>query len=106
MKIGAIDIGTNSMRLLIADYIYGRLFNREKFINTTRIGQGVDSKGYIRNNFCDILKFENVIEKRLTGDLRIEELYKTNDYNLEQCMFRIYNHVLIDDDYQINTVDI
>ena len=43
------------------------------------------SKGYIRNNFCDILKFENVIEKRLTGDLRIEELYKTNDYNLEQC---------------------
>ena len=55
------------------------------------------SKGYIRNNFCDILKFENVIEKRLTGDLRIEELYKTNDYNLEQCMLRNYNHVLIDD---------
>ena len=64
------------------------------------------SKGYIRNNFCDILKFENVIEKRLTGDLRIVELYKTNDYNLEQCMLRNYNHVLIDDDYQINTDDI
>lgn len=64
------------------------------------------SKGYIRNNFCDILKFENVIENRLTGDLRIEELYKTNDYNLEQCILRNYNHVLIDDDYQINTDDI
>ena len=50
MKIGAIDIGTNSMRLLIADYIDGKLFNREKFINTTRIGQGVDSKAYIRED--------------------------------------------------------
>ena len=47
MRIGAIDIGTNSMRLLIADYIEGRLLNREKFVNTTRIGQGVDSEGYI-----------------------------------------------------------
>lgn len=47
MKLGAIDIGTNSMRLLIADYEDGKLLNREKFVNTTRIGQGVDSEGYI-----------------------------------------------------------
>lgn len=47
MKLGAIDIGTNSMRLLVADYIDGKLLNREKFVNTTRIGQGVDSEGYI-----------------------------------------------------------
>lgn len=47
MKLGAIDIGTNSMRLLVADYIDGKLLNREKFINTTRIGQGVDREGYL-----------------------------------------------------------
>ncbi len=47
MKIGTIDIGTNSMRLLIANYEDGKIKNRRKYINTTRIGQGVDEQGYI-----------------------------------------------------------
>ena len=47
MKIGTIDIGPNSMRLLIADYKNNKIENRKKYINITRIGQGVDDKGYI-----------------------------------------------------------
>ena len=47
MKIGTIDIGTNSMRLLVADYKNNKIENRKKYINITRIGQGVDDKGYI-----------------------------------------------------------
>lgn len=60
MKIGTIDIGTNSMRLLIADYENNKIENRRKYINTTRIGQGVDKDGYITkeamNRNLDALK--------------------------------------------------
>ncbi|MEG1310760.1 MAG: Ppx/GppA phosphatase family protein [Romboutsia sp.] len=77
MKIGAIDIGTNSMRLLIANYIDGKLLNREKFVNTTRIGQGVDEKGYIK---------EDVIQRNI--DALAEFRKKCSDENCDYiyCM--------------------
>ena len=53
MKIGAIDIGTNSMRLLTADFENGVLKDRRKYVNTTRIGQGVDENGYITEEAID-----------------------------------------------------
>ncbi len=42
MKIEKIDIGTKSMRLMIGEYKNGKIENRKKFVNTTRIGQGID----------------------------------------------------------------
>mgnify|MGYP001529978726 CR=1 FL=1 len=48
------------------------------------------------------LRFEKVIEKRLSSDVILDEIIKTNEYNLEQCVLRHYNHILIDDTYQID----
>lgn len=65
MKIGTIDIGTNSMRLLIADYNNYKIENRKKYVNTTRIGQGVDKEGYIsedalQRNLDALEEFANI----------------------------------------------
>ncbi|MGL6104684.1 Ppx/GppA phosphatase family protein [Romboutsia sp.] len=65
MKIGTIDIGTNSMRLLVGEYVDGKIKNRKKHINTTRIGQGVDQEGYIREeaiqrNIDALIEFKNI----------------------------------------------
>ena len=77
MKIGTIDIGTNSMRLLIAEYIDGNLVNRKKYVNTTRIGQGVDEQGYIR---------EDAIERNIKALEEFSSICKEEECKNVYCM--------------------
>lgn len=64
------------------------------------------SQEYIKHNFQDILKYESIIEKRLSTDTPFEEMSKTNRHNLEQCISRGYNYILIDKGYQVNVDNI
>lgn len=48
------------------------------------------------------MRFEKIIEKRLSSDVIGGEIIKTNEYNLEQCVSRNYNYILIKDTYQID----
>lgn len=77
MKLAAIDIGTNSMRLLICDYINGELINRKKFVNTTRIGKGVDENGFIR---------EDVIKSNLEALREFYEISKSQGCEKVYCI--------------------
>ncbi|OGO76744.1 MAG: hypothetical protein A2Y23_05730 [Clostridiales bacterium GWB2_37_7] len=46
-KIAAIDIGTNSMRLLLCEYGKQRFGHKEKHLIVTRMGQGLSASGVI-----------------------------------------------------------
>ncbi len=45
MRVAAVDCGTNSLRLLIADYVDGELVEIDRQMKIVRLGQGVDSTG-------------------------------------------------------------
>ncbi len=44
-RVAAVDCGTNSIRLLVADVIDGRLVERTRQMQIVRLGQGVDRTG-------------------------------------------------------------
>lgn len=44
-RVGAIDCGTNSIRLLIADLVDGKLRDVHREMRVVRLGQGVDATG-------------------------------------------------------------
>ena len=98
MKIGTIDIGTNSMRLLVANYNDGKLENRKKHINTTRIGQGVDQDGYIKEDamrrnlealekFAKICKDEECVSVYCMGTSALRDSKNGNEF-VEQAKNR------------------
>ncbi len=57
---------------------------------------------YIQKNFDDIIKFENVAEKRKTSVLDKEELIADNALNLKFCKQYGLNVVLIDEIYSVS----
>ena len=45
MRVAAIDLGTNTTRLLVADVADGRVGEVVRRTTITRLGEGVDSRG-------------------------------------------------------------
>lgn len=62
----------------------------------------VMSEQYIRNNYQDIIKYENAVEKR-HSDYILEELVRDNNENLKMCRLHGVNYRLIDDTYPQDT---
>lgn len=60
------------------------------------------SKEYIKNNFTHILKFENVIEKRIATGISKESLIAENEKNLQLCKKYGLEYILIDKNYEID----
>ena len=104
MRIAAIDIGTNSTRLLVANYIGGQVIPLYTELEATRIGEGVGGAGIISRcaltrtlecleryiNKCIQFKVEKV---RLVATSAVrdaqnklevaEEVYKNTRFQLE-----------------------
>ena len=61
----------------------------------------VMSEKYINRHFNDIVDFGNIIEKRLSNDLSIEEIIHDNQEYLRSCLRYGLDYFLIDDEYDL-----
>lgn len=64
----------------------------------------VMTAAYIENHFSDIIKFENVIEKRVAADINKCALISENLQNLQLCKEFGLQYVLIDKNYVTDIV--
>lgn len=62
----------------------------------------VMSENYILNHFDDILKYANIIEKRLDDDCIMSDIINDNLKTLQQVKFYQQNYILIDDAYDLD----
>ena len=59
----------------------------------------VMSESYINSHFSDIVSYGNVIEKRLSNDIDIEEMKQDNQEYLRGCINHGLDYFLIDGEY-------
>lgn len=74
----------------------------EKYLSEIKFYCLVMTADYIENKFCDILKFENIIENRITADIDKAELISDNVQNLQLCKKYGLEYILIDKNYKID----
>lgn len=73
-----------------------------KYLDEIRYFCLIMSEAYIRANFEDIKKYENVIENRLYDDFTIEEAISSNAEMLKLAQEHNVNCILIDNKYEID----
>ncbi len=73
----------------------------EKYLREIKFYCLVMSAEYIENNFSDIIRFENIIENRITIDINKRDLISENNKNLKLCKKYGLEYVLIDKKYEI-----
>ena len=75
----------------------------EEYLEKIRFICLIFSENYIRNNFSDIQKYANVIEKRLfDDDCTIENVIEDNAKMLRLAKEHKVNYIIIDKNYEIN----
>ncbi|WP_193708448.1 Ppx/GppA phosphatase family protein [Alkalibaculum sporogenes] len=90
-KYSIIDIGTNSTRLLVASVEDKKIVNREKYLISTRLGQGVDSNKLINKEtleknidalreFKEISESYGVVDYIIFGTSALRDAKNSNDF--------------------------
>lgn len=91
MRVAAIDCGTNSVRLLIADVAGGRLTDVVRELRVVRLGEGVDANGRLApdaiertrlalRDYADVIAAHNVVRTRMVATSATRDAANRDDF--------------------------
>src|SRR5579885_2636348 len=98
-RVGAIDCGTNSIRLLIADVVDGRLSDVHREMRIVRLGQGVDATGQfapeaLQRTRSALVDYANLCTEHGVGRIRMVATSATRDAGNRDVFFAMTGEVL------------
>lgn len=97
--LGAIDCGTNSIRLLIADQVHGHLRDVHREMRIVRLGQGVDATGQfapeaLNRTRAALADYAALLKKHRVDQLRMVATSATRDAANRNVFFAMTAEVL------------
>ena len=98
-RVAAIDCGTNSIRLLIADVAGGRLHDIHREMRIVRLGQGVDATGQFAPDALDrtqaaLVDYAALLKRFEVGKVRMVATSATRDAANRDVFFAMTAEVL------------
>lgn len=98
-RVAAIDCGTNSIRLLIADRVDGRLRDLHREMRVVRLGQGVDATGRFATDALDrtraaLVDYADLLRHFAVGKVRMVATSATRDAANRDDFFAMTAEVL------------
>lgn len=98
-RVAAIDCGTNSIRLLIADLTEGRLHDIHREMRIVRLGQGVDATGQLAPDAlartrAALVDYAALLDRFEVGAVRMVATSATRDAANRQVFFDMTADVL------------
>jgi len=99
VRIGAIDCGTNSIRLLIADAVEGGLRDVHREMRIVRLGQGVDATGQfapeaIERTRVALTDYAELLRRHDVSNVRMVATSATRDAANRDVFFAMTSEVL------------
>lgn len=98
-RVGAIDCGTNSIRLLIADAVDGTLRDVHRDMRIVRLGQGVDATGRfapeaIARTRAALIEYAELLRRHEVSNVRMVATSATRDAANRDEFFAMTSEVL------------
>jgi exopolyphosphatase/guanosine-5'-triphosphate,3'-diphosphate pyrophosphatase len=98
-RVAAVDCGTNSIRLLVADVIDGRLRDVHREMRIVRLGQGVDATGEfapeaLARTHSALAGYAEVMRRHDVGDVRMVATSAARDVANREQFFAMTSEVL------------